>query len=220
MKYIITIILLGPLLAVGQTKEEPVFGLKFYASPSLSISRFQYDISPFSFTPSFTISKHENRFFEFGFSQLNFTSRFFDNSNQLIRLYPEGQYNIRSGNIGIYAEQNYLLAKSKNEKWAFYLGPRVGLNFWRSNFNALNGDTGPNYNDLSLGIGMAPRICYNLTDRIGIDFSVPITYETSYRFGNDYDPNGFAYNTLPRFDGIYSRFAANARFGLTIKLGK
>jgi hypothetical protein len=209
-----------PLFAFGQSKEEPVYGLKFYANPSLGVSRFHYDISPFRFTPSFTISKHENRFFEIGLTGFNLSSRFYDNTNQSVRLYPEGQYALRMSSVGLYAEQNYRLWQSKNEKWEFYLGPRVGLNFWRANFDALNGNYGPNYNDLSLDLGIVPRISYNLTDRISFDFSVPLMYKTSYRFGSEHDPNGFAsYNPI-RYNGISSRFAMNARFGLTIKLFK
>ena len=100
------------------------------------------------------------------------------------------------------------------------MGPRVGLNFWRANFNPIDGSIGPNYNDLSFDIGIVPRISYNLSDRLSLDFSVPLMYKTSYRFGSEYDPYGFAYNGMMNYNGISSRFTANARFGLTLKLFK
>ncbi|MGB0430499.1 MAG: hypothetical protein ACPGLV_08490 [Bacteroidia bacterium] len=221
MKYIFSIILLIPLLSLGQTKEEPVFGLKFYATPDLTFGKYHNNLDLFKFSPAITISKNEGRFFEFGISELKLSTNSYNNIGQTSRMMPEGIYTQKHTSIGIYAEQNYRLFNSKNQKWEFYLGPRVGVSYWRMNFEPFGGYTAsPNYNILNFDIGITPRVNYNVNNRISLDLSMPISYRTQQRFGNEFEPYGFITNSPVNYNEIISNITANLRLGINIKLFK
>lgn len=222
MKKLLIIFFVIPYMALGQLKEHKYdLGLKLYAKPGLSYSHHFYNLEPLRLTPAISLSKNSNKYFEIGVQELTFNGALFNNLDAHTRLIPAGDYYQRNMAIGLYAEQNYKLVSSKNERWDFYLGPRIETSFSRLRFKPISPEYADlKFNQLSLGLGITPRVGYNLSKRLELELSAPITYNIRYYYGAEYDPSGIASTNPIRYNDVNSRFNANVRLGLKINLFK